>query len=222
MSKAAVVLKQKHRFVGERRIHRIPIDRIRQVDVEVCDDRFALQRHVRRGWEISLLHVLQIADQRLLRRAAGAGVPLDRPLIDHDREREAGMLFGFCHYQLGGLILCVPLAIPIDDHAIDATADHVGDLVVNLGGARRTVADVHVVRAAEPEHEVSIDFCGCARIKQRVHVDLADVSGPRIPIRLAVESVGCTGVIAGQRRQRGCRLNRISCDTHTARTHEQG
>lgn len=60
------------------------------------------------------------------------------------------MLFRFRHHQLRGLVGAVVWTIPVDDHAIDPAADHIGDLVVNLGRARRAIAHIHVVRAAKP------------------------------------------------------------------------
>ena len=60
------------------------------------------------------------------------------------------MLFGFGHYQLGGLISAVVGPVPVDYDAIDAAADHVRDLAMNLRGIGRVVTDVHVVRASEP------------------------------------------------------------------------
>ncbi len=92
-----------------------------------------------------MLDVLKLTDQRLLRSAPFTGVPLDRALVDHDRKREARMLLRFGHHQLRGLIRRTVWTIPIDDHAIDTTADHIGYLPGDLPGIGRAVADIHVV-----------------------------------------------------------------------------
>lgn len=126
----------------------------------------ALLGHVCRGREISLLNVLQLADQRLLWRAARAGIPLDRPLVDHDGEREAGMTLRFCHYEFGGVVFAVVRTVPVNDHAVDAAADHIGDLLMNLSGVRGVVANAHVVRSSEPHHHVRINFGGRRWIEQ--------------------------------------------------------
>ena len=162
VSESAIVLKEKDWLRGERCGRRGPIHGVVQVNVEVRDQRPSLLSHVRRRWKVGLLDVLQITDQRLLRRAARTGIPLDCTLVDHDREREAGMGFSFCHDEFGGLVFVIVRTIPIDDHAIDSAADHVGDLSVNVRGVRGTVTDVHVVRASEPDHEVGIDLGGRA------------------------------------------------------------
>ncbi len=125
VAEASVVLKYKGGRIGERRTCGIPVDRVRQVDVEVGDDRLSLQRHVRLRGEVRLLQIKQIAYERLLRRTTRARIPLNRALIDHDREREARMKFSLGHHKLRGLIDVIVLTVPIDDHAIDAAGNHV-------------------------------------------------------------------------------------------------
>lgn len=214
---SAVVLKQENRFVGQCRLHGVPINGVRIIDAEIRDDWLPLQSQIRRRREISLLEVLQVADECLLRCTAGAGIPFDSALIDHDREGEAGMFFGFGHHQLRSLVDAVSRTIPVDDHAIDAAADHICDLIVNLGSVDGVVADIHVVRAAEPQHEVGVDFCIRAGIEQGVHVYLADVSGAGVPVALAGEIVSCARIVSGQGSQRGCRYDRVACGAHTGR-----
>ena len=82
---------------AQRSIHSVPVNRIRKIDIEVCNDRMALIGQV--GWrrKIILFDVLQLTDQSLLRRASGTRVPFDGPLIDHDCKGEAGMLLGGRH-----------------------------------------------------------------------------------------------------------------------------
>jgi hypothetical protein len=70
---------------------------------------------------------------------------LDGALIDHNRESETGMSLGFRHYELRRLVDAVVRTVPIDDDAIDAAADHIGDLAMDLGGIGGVVAHIHVI-----------------------------------------------------------------------------
>ena len=101
--------------------------------------------HVGGRGKVLLLDILQLAEQRLLRAAARAGIPLNRALVDHDGEGKARVGFGFRHDHLCGLVLEAIRTVPIDDHAINAAADHVGNLTVDLRRIGGTVAHVHVV-----------------------------------------------------------------------------
>jgi len=76
------------------------------------------------------------------------------------------MFFRFGHDQLCGLINAGVWAIPVDDDTVDTAADHVCNLTVNLGGVGGTVADIHVVRLSEPQHEMSVDLSIGAGIQQ--------------------------------------------------------
>ena len=71
-----------------------------------------------------------------------------------------GCLSASAMTSLRGVVLVVVRAVPVDDHAVDAAADHVGDLAVNLCGVGGAVADVHVVRPAKPHHHMGIDLGG--------------------------------------------------------------
>lgn len=180
---------------AQRGIRRIPIHRIREVDVEIRNHRLSLHGHVRRRRKISLLNILQQTHQRLLRSASRARVPLNRSLIDHNRKREPRMRFRFRHHQPRSLINRIIRPVPINDDAINAAADHIRNLAVNLRRIVRVVANAHVVRPPEPQHHVSVDFRRSSRIQQRVHVDLAYVSRAAVAVRLARESVSRTCVI---------------------------
>jgi len=69
------------------------------------------------------------------------------------------MLLHFLHNaKCGGVGEWIARAIPVDDDAIDAAADHVSDLAVNLRWVLRVVADSHVSWVAKPGHQVRIDF----------------------------------------------------------------
>ena len=123
-----------------------------------------------------MLDILEFLDELLLGCTAGAGSLRDRALIDHDRKSKAGMLFRLSHHQLRGLVNGIARTVPVDDHAINAPADHVCDLAVHLGRVVGTVADIDVPRVAPPEHQVGVDPGRRARIEQRMHIHFADVS----------------------------------------------
>lgn len=195
VGEAAVVLKKKSRLRGERGAGRGPIHCVVQVNVEVGDNRLALQSHISRGRKISLLDILQIADQRLLRIATRTRVPLDCALVNHDRESEAGMRLGLCHHELRGCVFVVSWTIPVNDHAVDSATDHVGDLIVNLSGVRGAVAHIHVVRSSEPNHEMRVNLSGRARVEQRMDVYLADIACAGIAVGLSREAIRGAGVI---------------------------
>jgi hypothetical protein len=62
------------------------------------------------------------------------------------------MLFGLGHHQFCGLIRIVLVAVPVNDHTVDAAADHICDLAVNLDGIVGTVSYVDVTRISPPWH----------------------------------------------------------------------
>ena len=199
VGESAIVLKEESRLARQRSAHIVPVDRIGKIDVEVRDHWLAVLGHVSLGGEIRLLHVLQLANESLLRRTTRTGIPFDRPLIDHDREREAWMRFRFRHHQLRGLVDAVVRAVPVDNHAVYSTADHVGDLPLNLFRIGRTVADIHVVRASKPQHQMGIDLCSRARIEQAVNINFAHVAPSGIPVVLGRKTVCGTCIICGLR-----------------------
>jgi hypothetical protein len=94
------------------------------------------------------------------------------------------MIFGFCHHQLRGLVDRVIGTVPVDDYAINATAYHIVYLGLDLRGICGAVTHVHMVRASEPEHHVSVNFRRRARVKQRVDIDLAYVAGLAVTVGL--------------------------------------
>ena len=108
------------------------------------------------------------------------------------------------HDELCSLINAVVGAIPIENDAIDSTADHVRNLIVDLRWVGGTVTHIHMVRASEPEHHVGVDLGAGAQIKQRVHVDLAYIADASITVRLTDKTVRRTGVVCHLRRQGGC------------------
>lgn len=199
MVEAVIVLKHEQRMRAHRGIRRIPVDAESQVDIKIGHHRLAIQGHVRRRREIRFLDVLQLIDQRLLRRASPTRIPLQRAFVDHDRKGESGMLLRLRHHQAGRLVDAVARPVPVDDHAVDPAADHVGDLVMDLVGIDRTVADVDVARLAPPHHHVRIHPRRVARIQQRMHIHLADVSRAPVAVNLRSEAVGRTCIVSGQR-----------------------
>ncbi len=138
--------------------------------------------HVGGRGKVLLLDILQLVDQRLLRVAARTGIPLNRALVDHDREAKAGVGFGFGHDHLCCLVLEGIRTVPIDDHAINAAADHVGNLTVDLCRISGTVAHVHVVRLAKPQHQMRVDFGLQSGTQQGVDIQFTDVSNPAVAI----------------------------------------
>ena len=211
MPESIVVLKEKDRLRGKSGGDSVPINGVGKVNVEIRDHRLSLVRQVRRRREVGLLDILQLADQSLLRRTSGAGIPLDRALVDHNGEGEAGMSLGFRHHEFCGLIDAVVRAIPIDDHAIDSAADHIGNLPVNLRRIGGAVAHIHVVRPSEPKQQVSVDLRARAGIEQGMDIHLADIPGTCIAIGLPAKIVGRTRIVCRLRGQRGGGYNIVSC-----------
>jgi len=146
-------------------------------------------------------------DERLLWTAAGTRVVLDCTLIHHDRETEARMRFRFCHDGGRGLIHSIIRSIPVDNDSIDASADHVQNLFSDLLGIGRVIADIHVVRPAKPQHQVSEYLSVSARIEQRMHIELAYIALTQVAVGLAGKTICSTGVVRGLCRQRCGRLN---------------
>ena len=105
------------------------------------------------------------------------------------------MALGLRHYKLCCLIDAVVRTVPVENDAVDAPADHIRDLLVHLRGVGGTVTHVHVVRPTEPQHEVSVDLAGRARIKQGMYIELAHIAGAPISIALSGETIRRTGVV---------------------------
>jgi hypothetical protein len=54
------------------------------------------------------------------------------------------------HYVLRSLVDGITRSVPVDNHAIDAAADHVVNLTLDLRWVRLAVTNIHVVRLTEP------------------------------------------------------------------------
>lgn len=131
------------------------------------------------------------------------------------------MLLSFGHHQLRGLILIVIGTVPINDYPINAAADHVDDLAVDLRRVGRTVAHIHVVRSAEPHHEVSVNLRIRPRIEQCVHIHFADISRGGVAIALIGKSTDGARVICRLSCQSGCRYDGISRRANPCQRQEQ-
>lgn len=112
------------------------------------------------------------------------------------------MIFSLGHHQLGALVDRIVRPVPVNDHAIDATADHIINLPLDLRGIGGAVADIHVVRPSEPQQQMGINFRRRARIQQRVNVNLAHIARASVGVRLSRKTIRCTGVIGGLSGQR--------------------
>jgi len=202
MAESSIVLKQKKRMSTQGGVHRVPVNRIGKIDVEIRDDRLSLNRHVCRRRKVSAFDVLQLIDQSLLRRATGARIPFNGALVDHQSECKTRVSLGFGHDGLRCLINRVVGTVPVDDYAIDPAADHIVDLVLDLPGVGGVVTDIHVLRASEPEEHVGVNLRRSAGIKQRVNIDFTYISSAAIAIRLIGETVGRAGIVGGLSGQR--------------------
>ncbi len=120
------------------------------------------------------------------------------------------MSFRLCHDQFGCLVDAVVRAVPIDNHAIDAAADHVHNLAMNLSRVCGTIADIHVVGLTKPKHEMGVNLRRCTRVEQGMDVHFAHVAAPEVAIALADKAVGCTCVIGGLGGQ-GCSRYDVIC-----------
>ena len=137
------------------------------------------------------------------------GASLDRSCIFHDRklEHRSSRLRIFHHRQCGGVVVRTAGTIPIDDHAGDATADHVINLRVHLRGIGGVIAHIHVVTHAKPGHEMCVyGGCGTA-VQQRADWNFAYAAGSDIPIALSLKTRSGTGIVGSLGRECSCRCN---------------
>jgi hypothetical protein len=195
----AVVLKNECRTRGQRSGRRVPVNAVRQINIKTADNRLAAHSHVRGAGKICLLNILQLLDQDLLGAASGARIQLDGALIHHDRKSKPRVSFRLAHDQVNNLVHGIVTAVPINDDSINTPAHHVLNLPLHLRGIRGTVPDVHVVRLAEPGHQVRVHLRRRIAIKQRMNVHFAHVAGTDISVCLAVEAGRSAGVVGGLR-----------------------
>ena len=185
-------------------VDRVPVDGVMQVDIKVGDHRAPIDSHICGRRNKSLLHVLDLFNQRLLRRTASAGAQLYRAFIHHGGESEARMLFGLRHYRQRGFIAeGISKSVPIDDHTINAAADHVRDLTMDLRWILRVISHIHVARIAKPGHQMRVDLRICSRIQERMNIQFAGVASGNISIALGLERIRAAGVV-GSLRAQGC------------------
>jgi hypothetical protein len=144
-------------------------------------------------------------------------MPFKRAFIDHDGEGKTGMVLGSGHNKLRRLIHGIAGPVPIDNHSIESAARHVVNLALNLRWIRLAIADVHMVRLAEPKNHVGVNFGGSARIEQGMNVDLADVSGSAIVIGLGFKAVRSASIVRSLRRE-SCGRDHVRGTGRTGRT----
>ena len=94
------------------------------------------------------------------------------------------MSFCFRHHQFRGLINAVVRTVPVDNYAINSPTDHIGDLPMDLFRVGGAVADVHVVRAAEPQHQMGVYFRAGAGVEQVVNVEFTHIAHASISVAL--------------------------------------
>jgi hypothetical protein len=206
MSETAAVLENEIGICAGRRFYGVPVNGVVQINVKICDYRAAIDSHICRRRRERLFNVLHLFDERLLRRAARAGTQLYRSFIHHDGEGEARMLFDFRHYRQRGFVgECISESIPVDDHTINAAADHVRDLTVNLRWILRVVTHIHMTWIAKPGHQMRYDFAARARIQKSMNIQLAGISGAHISVALRLKSIRRAGIVRSFRLEGGGR-----------------
>ena len=194
----AAVLKNEIRVSAGSRFHRVPIDGVVQVDVKIRDHRLAVDSHVCRRRHKGLFYILHLFNQRLLRRTTLTGTQLYSAFVHHDGEREARMLFGFRHHRQRCLVgERIAKSIPVDDHTLNAAANHVRDLTVDLRGILRAVPDVHMARIAKPRHQMRVHLAARTRIQERMDVQFAGVAHAHISIALQLKGTCRTSIVGG-------------------------
>jgi hypothetical protein len=115
--------------------------------------------------------VVQIADDLFLL----AGGVLERALVLHDRELEAGArLCLVAHRDRRVIFQRLVRAVPVDDHAVDAAGDHVVHLALDLSGIARRIAGRHVAVAAIDT--IAARAAGAVRRPRRAELGLLPVA----------------------------------------------
>ena len=108
------------------------------------------------------------------------------------------MLLDFRHYRQRSLIgESVAKSIPVNDHPVDAAADHVRDLTMDLCWILRAVTDAHMARIAEPGHQMRVYLGVRTWIQERMDIQLAGIAGTHISIALRLESTCRTSIVGG-------------------------
>ena len=194
----AAVLKNEIRVSAGSRFHGVPVDGVVQVNVKIRDHRPPVDSHVCRRRHKGLFYILHLFNQRLLRRTTLTGTQLYSAFIHHDGEREARMLFGFCHHRQRSLVgERVSKSVPVDDHAINAAADHVRNLTMDLRRILRAVPDVHMARIAKPGHQMRVHLAARTRIQEGMDIQLAGIAGTHISVALRLKGTRRTSIVGG-------------------------
>lgn len=129
------------------------------------------------------------------------------------------MVFGFGLDQLRGLIDRIIRPVPVDDQAINASADHVFDLPFHLRRIGRTVTDIHVMPGAEPGLHMHVYLGRGSGIQERMDINLADISCTAISVCLTEKGIRGAGVIRSLSNQ-GRGWNYVSA-SRTYRGHSE-
>jgi hypothetical protein len=209
---SAFILENEHGIGRDGIFGRVPVNFEIQVHVEIAQHRAAINPQVGRGAKVGALDILQVLVEGVLGRAQKTGIPLDGAGVHDDGEGEARMPLGLLHELNGGAVVGIVGAVPVNEGAFDAPADHVFNLAAHLVGIGRVVSHVHVFGAAKPGHQVGVDFGLCAGIEKRMQVNLADIRGTDIAVGLVGKMICGAGVVGGQRAKRGGRLDlKIFC-----------
>src|SRR3954468_11825817 len=104
MCKARRALKNECRSGCHSSTRCLPINIECEIYVEVSYDRLTLYTHVRRRVEVSLLDILQVLHQGLLRSTTSAGMLLECAGIYHDGKGKSRNHFCFLHNLESGLV----------------------------------------------------------------------------------------------------------------------
>lgn len=132
------------------------------------------------------------------------------------------MFFRLGHHQLRALVDGIARTVPVDDHAIDAPVDHVRNLVMDLIGIGGTVANIDMLRLSPPQQQVSIDLRSGAPVKQRMHIDFADIACAQVSIGKRGKTIRGAGVVVGLRAQcRGRHNERITGPSKNGESQKQ-
>jgi hypothetical protein len=107
------------------------------------------------------------------------------------------MVLGLGLDQLRSPVDGIVRPIPVDDHAVDAAADHILDLALDLRGIVGAVTDIHMARSTKPCQQMRVNLGRGAGVKKRVDINLADISCALVPIRLIGKPIGGAGVVGG-------------------------
>src|SRR5260370_4886549 len=177
----------KHEQVARRQSGQHPLkvdEKLRDAKHEDCG--FSVQTQVGGRRDKLRGDKVQVADQLAgdVTSVADRGIN-NGAWVFHDRKLESGMGLGFLLHQNGGGAEDVHIeAKPVDDRAVDAAADHVLYLAVDLSRIVGTIAHIYVVRPAKPGEEARKHLGVGTRVEQCLHPHFPPVPCPYVPVTL--------------------------------------